>query len=168
MHTFFKGWRRKTGCTLLGMACFVSTLWIRSLGRSEDVFFSLGQQTTVQLISRESTLTLRKFVARVPVGTEKSGPDRLLLLGVFPPTNRSTGNVAFSADEVNRAQLGTPYAWRFKMGGMGLATFQDNELQLHVGILTLPYWSLAVPLTLLSAYLILVPSRKLATSLSHA
>ncbi len=152
MREFFRGWRRKLGCVTLALACIVTTLWVRSLSRVDDVFFPFGNEATLQLISQKSALTVRKFVSRFRVGTAKAGPDRILLLGVFPPTKRSPGNVAFSADEMNRSQLGTPYAWAFRFGGLGQATFEDKELSLRVVIVTIPYWSIAIPLTLLSAY----------------
>ena len=160
MHTYFHGWRRKAGVVTLGLACVVTTLWVRSLSRSDDAFIPCGNQATLQLISQKSSLTVRKFVSRFRVATARSGPDRILLLEVFPPTKRSLGHVAFSADETTRKQLGTPYVWRFKACGLGLATFQDNELQLRVAIFSIPYWTMALPLTLLSAYLILWKPRK--------
>ena len=167
MREFFKGWRRKVGCVTLAIASFVTTLWVRGLSRSDDAFIPFGDQTTFQVISQKSSLTVRKFVSRFRAATAKAGPDRILLLEVFPPTKRSPGHVAFSADEMTRKQLGTPYVWTFKMGGMGLATFQDNELQLRVAIFTIPYWTMALPLTLLSAYLILSTPRK-RTEADHA
>ena len=30
MHTFFHGWRRKTGVVMLGLACVTASLWLRS------------------------------------------------------------------------------------------------------------------------------------------
>lgn len=168
MHTFFHGWRRKTGCILLMLACVMTTLWVRSFTRSEDAFLPFGSQTTLQFLSQGSMLTVRKFVSPFRVGTANVGPDRLTLFGVFPPSGLSTGNVAFSADEINRQQLGTPYAWTFKRGGFGLASFQDNDLSLRVVIFTIPYWALAVPLTLLSAYLLLVPSRQRQSTMSQS
>ncbi|HEY4260326.1 MAG TPA: hypothetical protein VGM98_09200 [Schlesneria sp.] len=160
MREFFRGWRRKVGCVTLALACIVTSLWVRSLSRADDVFLPFGDQATIQLISQKSTLTVRKFVSRFRVGTAKVGPDRILLLGVFPPTKSSTGNVALSADERNRSQLGTPYAWKFKVCGVGLATYEDHQRPLRVVIFTIPYWSIAIPLTLLSAYLILWKPRK--------
>lgn len=160
MREFFKGWRRKLGCGLLMMACALMVMWLRSRSLSEDAFLPFGQQATLQLISRNSTLTVRKFVSRFRAATAKAGPDRILLLGVYPPTQRSTGHVAFSADETNRLQLGTPYAWTFKICGIGLATFQDNDLPVRVAIYTIPYWSMVLPLTFLSAWLILWKPKK--------
>lgn len=164
MVSFFHGWRRKAGCVTLVMACVVTTLWVRSQARPEDAFLPFGSQTTLQFLSQESVLTVRTFVSPFRVGTADVGPDRLLLFGVFPPRGPSTGNVAFSADEINRRQLGTPYAWTFQRGGFGLARFQDDELSLRVVIVTIPYWSIAIPLTLLSAYLILWKPRNRAAN----
>lgn len=160
MFSVFNGWRRKTGVVTLLVACAVMVLWIRSRAITEDFFLPLGRQTTLQFISRQSTLTVRKFAAPVRVGTANVGPDRLLLFGFFPPTNTSDGDVAFSADEENRAQLGTPYVWRFRTSGVGLAAFRDQELSLRVDIFTIPYWLIALPPTFLSATLLLWPRRK--------
>lgn len=160
MKEFFRGWRRKAGVVTLLMACVITTLWMRSLSHADDLFIPFGNEATLQLISQKSTLTVRKFVSRFRVGTAKIGPDRVLLLGVFPATRTSQGNVAFSADETTRSELGTPYVWKFNTGGVGLATFEDHELLLRVVIVTIPFWSIAIPLTGLSAGLLLWPHRK--------
>ena len=44
MGTFFKGWRRKAGCVTLVLATFTMGAWIRSIRLCDDVEFSIGIQ----------------------------------------------------------------------------------------------------------------------------
>jgi hypothetical protein len=44
MREFFKGWRRKTGCVALMLACVVSCIWIRTTRYETEICCDLGGQ----------------------------------------------------------------------------------------------------------------------------
>ncbi|MDB5345631.1 MAG: hypothetical protein JWP89_4008 [Schlesneria sp.] len=44
MREFFRGWRRKTGCITLVMACVVTGLWVRTLFFSDQFCFAIGDR----------------------------------------------------------------------------------------------------------------------------
>lgn len=48
MHEFFRGWKRKTGCVTLAMACVLTVGWIRSYD-TEDVITVFGSQIRSRL-----------------------------------------------------------------------------------------------------------------------
>ena len=45
MRELFKGWRRKAGCVTLVMACVITSLWMRSYYLCDDVWFQIGSRT---------------------------------------------------------------------------------------------------------------------------
>ena len=160
MGEFFNGWRRKIGLLTLVMACVFMAGWIRSLQRVDSRIVFTSTSSSLQLISGNATITVRRFVSPHAVKSLPGLVDRLLLVGVFPPSGNSSGNVAFSIDEKSRLQIGNPYSWTVKTGGFGIGQVKDKDLPLQVFVWAVPYWFIVISLTLLSAYLLLNKPRQ--------
>jgi hypothetical protein len=155
MLTFFHGWRRKIGVLTMVMACVVSIGWIRSLVKFE----------AVELISNNRSFSLlfdngrlRWFYAHGEKARVEKWDIRFL---TFFRDEPYPGKY-----EIRRKRLS------FVMGDFKLIT--GSELQLFYSdlvqsdgpevlvnqiIAQAPYWSIVLPLTLLSAYMLLSKAR---------
>lgn len=158
MREFFRGWRRKVGCVTLVMACALMGLWVRSLTGINVVWFPFGTQTCVRFGSGEGRISWGKF----------SEPKLENL-----PTTIGWGRFS----EIYNFHLPTPMGWNLFRGmpvdhpgwvhwswwhcGFGMYKAENNpSCPFMVTELLVPHWSLVLPLTLLSAYLILWKPRK--------
>ena len=129
MGEFFKGWRRKAGLVTLVMACLLMVAWMRSYGRYDEVRFSLHSI---------------------------SSDGGALLWGRHVP---ATGR-RHILDTSENAHVAA-FVWYRDWGGFRSEHrifTQPNVFSEH-NSWTIPYWSLVLPLTLLSAWLILVTPR---------
>lgn len=158
MSDFFHGWRRKVGCVTLLMAAMFMVGWIRSLRGADTIAFSIGHGSLVQLISREGTAAVRRVKSELTV--KEISIDRVLLMGFQPPAGNSTGNLAISVDAGSRSIEGSPYRWMIKSYGFEIGSVADRVFPLQVFMISVPYWSITIPLTLLSACLILWPGKR--------
>lgn len=135
MNTFFRGWRRKTGCLTLVMALAVMSMWIRS-AYVKDVFIPprwVGLNAA--LFSLEHSIAYQHFNATV------TPPEPFWVS--FPITG----------SEINAAGD----RWKWRCNGFGYISNSEGYC------LMAPYWCFAVPLTMLSACLILWTPRKRPT-----
>jgi hypothetical protein len=118
MREFIKGWRRKAGCVTLLMACMLTSCWVRSLTRSDEIQLGhvFGQMYSVES-SAGATCWLRwtgwvsfkkvrwqsyphgrggelsfqglhRFSSEVNFGPDLS---RVEETGIVPPDRRATG-----------------------------------------------------------------------------
>jgi hypothetical protein len=146
MRTSFHGWRRKTGVVSLLMACVLMAAWVRS-------------QTTIDLLmvtafGRQVNFISGSGAFMTVCGTlgavgQKYDPKKL-------PQPRSTG-VYFNCERLSDDRS-KPIAWK---------NWSDSSLNIYVisrrddiEIPLISYVSIVLPLTLLSAYLILWKPRK--------
>jgi len=138
MHTFFHGWRRKAGVVALGLACVVATGLVRSniLKGGQFVY----TEDIIRLVRNEQSS--ESIVSRDGVVT-------------WVRLDRQTGR---HRDDTQPHTLAT---FRTAFAGFPREQFITPD---GAGIrrLVIPYWSLVLLLTLLSAYLILWKPRKRA------
>ncbi|HEY4261031.1 MAG TPA: hypothetical protein VGM98_12755 [Schlesneria sp.] len=66
MHTFFHGWRRKTGCITLVLSCVLMGLWMRSQLVTDTWCWSIGHETEV-VISSDGMLSWWRLATQRPV-----------------------------------------------------------------------------------------------------
>jgi hypothetical protein len=66
MHTFFHGWRRKTGCITLVVSCALMGLWMRSQLAGDTWCWSVGHETEV-VISENGMLSWWRLATQRPV-----------------------------------------------------------------------------------------------------
>ena len=146
MGDFLYGWRRKAGGVALVLACVVVAGWVRSW-RVDDL---------IQLTSEEDMATdihIRSFEGFLIMQVET----------LVPPKPIKWAVPKWSIVELHKtAAADDPMIWRFRWCGfaagyeLGRAYLPDGRVDLWF----IPYWSIVIPLTLLSAYLLLVKPRK--------
>lgn len=131
MLDFFHGWRRKTGAVTLVMALAFVGGWIRSLAVTDSWQFPVRNRWHVGFVSHGGRFSCGWTDLKRPMS----------------------------------------YDWRIveRRGPIAIRVrglyfdFTDGNAPIPNGIPSqriIPYWSMALPLTLLSAYLLLVPSTK--------
>jgi hypothetical protein len=123
MSEFFKGWRRKTGCVALVMACVLMGMWVRSRYLVDELSALMPLDVnnyTLMSYSDCIHMTVWKQAGLTPVEGWRWKSERL-------DAPRSVTIID---------------SWAVELLEDGL-------------LWQIPYWFLVMPLTLLSAYLIL-------------
>ena len=130
MGEFFKGWRRKAALVTLALTCLLAVAWMRSYIVEDRLAFTTGD-------------------FRHAIGSSQGRVEWAYWLN-FPPLD----GVGWSSEWHNPNQPISPRPTYFRAApGTALAKLQFESR-------TVPYWPFVVPLTLLSAWLILGKSRK--------
>ena len=148
MGEFYHGWRRKIGCVTLVMACVVAAAWLRSFVVWDEVCLISTTGYMVQLCSDRGQLgfeheSLSEWeepsALEVEWNSQKPAPDFALFGYLNQPIES--------------------FEWRRNFAGISIGVYDFR----HSAFCILPYWCIALPLSLLSAYLILRKPRKKAT-----
>lgn len=156
MRDLFHGWRRKTGGASLVMALAFLVGWIRSETYSDAFSFSCGTNMSYSIYSENGYLFFE--------------------LTTMPGTlsNQTYFRTLYSCDP-NECYLyyrDQTIGWRFLCFAIGVDeitsdnSHTDGPHSLFVARRTcfMSYWTMISSLTILAAYLILVPSRKRSSS----
>ena len=127
MHTYFKGWRRKTGCVILVAAVIVTGFWARSRETADCLsVYSPARQDIIASLRGQFIWTTRN------VESNSEWTWRIKSLPIF------SSKIGFpSVEELIVMRL--------------YKTSNDWAVD---------YWTVVLPLTLLSALLLLWPQRK--------
>lgn len=150
MGEFFRGWRRKIGCLTLVMACMLATAWVRSFRFEDAYFYPNGPYITDSLFSSAGTVGLRRDDESV---WDIQSDDRDYGFRSRPCVGRRFGLHADVRE----------WRWAWQWCGFGCASGGDSSGG-EARIWALPYWSIVIPLTLLSAYLTLWKPRERKSS----
>ena len=142
MREFFRGWRRKLGCLLLILATATATAWCRSLIVRDQLIHVSG--STMRQITSESGILSWETSIHFEDFFDSAIPES----GWFSRPATETGHDGYRG----------LCQWRFAWGGFDLATGTFGRSQIYGG--AVPYWSMTIPLTLASAYLILWQPRR--------
>ena len=146
MREFFRGWRRKVGCVALVMACVIMGLWFRTHFVEDVILSGNGKGTIISVQLSRSGLLLNRYegvVMKPGVKWWREGPVKDQ---IGPP------RAFFTREKVTFTRQSQWYVF-------GSGEIQ-NDLGNTMSFWVLPFWSIIVPLTLLSAYLILWKPRK--------
>lgn len=149
MKEFLHGWRRKIGTVTLLMALAFTGAWLRG-HRLTDVYSPGGTRTIIDswTSSRDGIEWLR-LKRPQPMTPNRSGW-----------RTHAAGTTGSSVAGFIRSHEQT-IDWRWGWLGFNFGeSHASKPLAVRMQFLTIPYWSLVLPLTLLSAYLILLPPRK--------
>jgi hypothetical protein len=149
MGDFFKGWRRKAGCVTLLMVCMFAAGWLRSFFVTDLILFPTAN-------SLHSWISDRRGIAWT-VETHTAEEHRSLMYDLQVPFVISPR--FFQSD---------PTEWNLKLSFCGFRCFTGTALKRFTGTPLalpetsdfLPYWSIVIPLAVMSAYLLLSKSRK--------
>ena len=154
MGEFFKGWRRKAGLVTLVMACLLMVGWLRSSVVLDWFCIDDDEPTSHSIDSGSGCLGwVRTFDTR----SEKQGtrgfsfPEMGWMSRINSSENRWL-DVAGWVDVPNER-----FVWRYRWAGFDFGEVEIESIEMSIAVI--PYWSLVLPLTLLSAWLILVKAR---------
>jgi hypothetical protein len=142
MGEYFKPWHRKIGVLTLVMACVFASGWVRSFSTFDRLQWRSDEKGICLVTSNRGLLLWE--------GVEESIPFQLTL-----PSFYLTGD----ATTYNFLDNGQHVTWHWGSCGFefGETTFRITGWSKAFRII--PYWSIVVPLTLLSAYLLLSKPR---------
>lgn len=144
MRKFFKGWRRKWGCATLTVAGAFLGLWVRSDYMQDQFFSPVVRRTQLTLISYDRRLTA--FVE---------------FDSAFPPDRAPDWRALDISKQPVHAER-PPYErnWHWRWLGVDATTTTVTFTGARIPVVHVSHISICLPLTLLSAYLILWPRPK--------
>lgn len=145
MKEFFHSWRRKAGCATLAVAVAVTGMWIRSRAIVDELQLNYYLTSNLLLSEQGQLYWIRRYphpsFYHCRVASERITDDRGDIVAIPP-----TGEI-----------------WRCGWAGFIFGASADGNfagLRIEMTYWVVPYWSLAVPWTLLAAYLLLWRSRR--------
>lgn len=141
MREFFRGWKRKLGVLTLVLACMFAAGWIRSRSFSEGVLHFDGGRRSIAMFSHRSAIHIQQVNYQQPAAR----PVTTVWLRESLITEKS---LSLDMPELK---------WRWHWGGFGVREFSSQQANLEICVI--PYWSFVIPLTLLSAWLLLSKPR---------
>lgn len=167
MREFFRGWRRKLGCVALVIACALCTMWLRSVHTADGMVVAFGP-TFYEARSERGGVEL--MIHEVfSVHPEQFGLDqsRVYSQKLVPIVVREDGYYEVVEE--------TGYNWCHNHQPLfGGFIFSCHELddgfsegRIESKVIGFPYWFVTIPMTLLSAYLVLCKSRKTAVTTTN-
>ena len=170
MGEFFKGWRRKAGLVMLAVACGLSLAWLRSYEKNDRIDGLIAARSVhgyfvstngdMNIIRRFplppddafNSLHLKNWISWRAVNAQPTHP---VLLGRAAAYEEQSG--AGQLDCWSEFTV----AWRFDFAGFHCGEGRHRSWESwDVQLWTFPYWSITLPMALLSAYLILWKPRK--------
>lgn len=165
MRDFFRPFRRKLGVLVLAMACLLMVGWVRSLKGTEATSFALGRHSLVQLKSTDGTLVVQKNDSAFPIDLVPGQTDDFLLVRAAESLLQGPRDIVFSFDEEDDwSTTHTEYRSFFHRFGFRIGCLDNKTYSVQACICAFPYWSLVLPLSLLSASLLLSKPRPKRTS----
>lgn len=183
MGDFFRGWKRNVGCLTLLMACLLMAAWIR--GRSVRTEMTLGmiekgaEPKYTQRINMFGKAWFERNVMAKDyyqiILTDGIAFRRIKVTNPEWSLGLKVG-IRETSDDAFRSL--NEYVWRQQLFGIDAGELRDdlkfenvtivgntkesaarNNPQLRLTYLSMPYWSIILPLTLISAYLLLSKPR---------
>lgn len=148
MREFFQEWRRKVGCVTLVLACALMGMWMRSQA-VEDWLVHCTDDGILGLFSRPCGISWTRH--------SQWPPEELFA----PPGSWQTLSYVAKPPYRNRFDNYIMHD-RWQALGFDFCNCQEPYSTNRVADWTIPYWSLVLPLTLLSLYLFLWKPRKRA------
>jgi hypothetical protein len=148
MKESFRGWRRKIGVVTLVMACLFVAGWVRNYFIRDSVNIPTGNSSSIEFISGYQCLNL------------------VVMWSTIPDHEMASFRIYHQKEE---EEIGFP-AGKFLFGGFAGDHFPfrpswfrfSNEVRTtSLMIFSLPYWSITIPLTLLSGWLLLSKPRQI-------
>ena len=150
MGGYFKPWRRKFGVVTLVFACVFMVGWIRGLV-VEDVW----QPATGKLVDQFHQDTVQHIFRFSQYGMTWQRSEGLDggKFGWQPGWGTNSASAAKTVEEKIEKRFAGNMKWRWRWWGFD---FYESEMdERRYTRRRIPYWSIAIPLTLFSAYLLL-------------
>ena len=160
MLNYFGGWRRKAGIITLTLACLFMGAWIRSRWRYDRVSingtpFQYGVFSLVEQIH----LIRTSHIDGAP-----------FLMGPVTDDAKNIPGVEVDANGFQKyfdPSARTEIEWRTDWAGFHLSSGVHRTGKIAVRLLSIPYWSVAIPLMALSAWFLLSKQRQAKRIKSH-
>jgi hypothetical protein len=144
LSEFFRGWRRKLGIVTLLMACIVMVEWIRSLTNSTQFSVRAEKDACVGIQSANQVFSLFYWRFNHPSMNWDAQED---IEFVVYPFAEQPGAKNWPQGE---------FRWRIgDFGWQDSSIGPDHRMMQFIA----PHWSIAVPLSLLSAFWLLIKPR---------
>jgi hypothetical protein len=144
MHTFFHGWRRKAGVITLVVTLLLMGGWLRSFAIC-DLILMRSHENHIEVFGSDSG-------SLVYWSREDDGP--------APNVYMTQKSGLSSPDDTTKQRY-----WNW--GPFHVGSGEIVQTRAPVAFVIIPYWSVTTPLTFVSAYLLLVPSRKRPPAVSQ-
>ncbi len=145
MPPYFKPLRRKIGVVTLVTACVFSAGWVRSYRVQDTFVLEFGTGNSVELLSACKSLIFVSAIDQSP-----SKPPKLNFRWITYGFASDQWYMQIDADNENM------------VASSKSAEFTSHQVILPIGVTThyfrafqVPYWSIVIPMTLLSAWLLL-------------
>jgi hypothetical protein len=143
MREFFKPLRRKIGVLTLVLACVFAAGWVRSLQTTDFVRIPVKNHAWIEMVGRTASVHLYATYH----GKAKSN---FLWKTISAADEEQESPSFFSPSDLQIHALGV---------GIGKISYPSRDW-IHRVVVILPYFSITIPLTLLSAFLLLSKPRK--------
>ena len=150
MFEFFRSWKRKVGCVTLALALVFTVGWIRSMNINDNFHCPISDVTSINLLSMDRHFALG-------YATIKSKFDRTQRLGwqCYPAAGLETW-------------AEPDFVWIYSVCDFSLLSNGPTS-GAYLKTLFIPYWSIVIPLSALSAWLLLSkPRAKITTPMAPA
>jgi hypothetical protein len=155
MGDFFKGWRRKIGVVTLGLACVFMAGWLRSATIRDDVMIA-GENVRHALASSTGLL---RWARHTGIKNTDQKNDARQILNAGRPLIEWNSAGDFQKDDNDSFWKHCTNEWRHGWGGFDFGAGTHKRWNCHIERWAIPYWSIVIPLTLLSAWLLLSKPR---------
>jgi hypothetical protein len=154
---FLKGWRRKTGLPLLAMALVLAGLWCRSVVWIDDISF----RANGDVFGVRSGRGMLRLVWEPNSPWEIPGPFSHTI-NLNCDANKDA--MSFDPEYWESQKLGVVWVIGYNKPTANTVANGWRAASAELYWLRVPYWSLMLPLTLLSAWLILAKPRRVTTT----
>ena len=141
MREFFSGWRRKIGVLTLVMACVLMAGWVKSILAIDIAVIPFQANSAVTVFSEDQLFGVQYQFE--PLGLHR--------------TTRLSWVSHATAHHISKNLFpDARLTWHYRIRGFGCAEYleiRENGSRLIFWLI--PYWSIVLPLTLFSAFLLL-------------
>jgi len=146
MGEYFRPFRRKLGRLTLAMACVFAIGWVRSVSIGDSLSWQCQKTVVIGFGSNSQSIT----VVRIIDPDEEWDPAL-----VYPEWLSAPAARMFTVEMEEDPEFGLRWS---RWGPFGIGTANDGKSEALA--LTAPYWSIVMPLTAISAYLLLSKPRQ--------
>jgi hypothetical protein len=142
MGEFFKGWRRKVGSLTLVLALVFMVGWVRSFYVSDVILFPTANAMNTWISDKHGLVWLAMGQTNEEHEEQMKEFDVPFVIAVaFPQSLDLRG-------------------WKLKSSFYGFEFFERHRHELTDRVQIIPYWSLTIPLTVISFWLLLSKPNK--------
>ena len=147
MSHFFSGWRTKLGCVTLLFSCVAMAGWVRNYFIRDSVNIPTGNSSSIEFISGYQCLNLVVMWSTIP--DHEMASFRIYQQKEEEEVGIHVGKFLFDGFAGDHFPF-RPTWFRF-----------SNEVRItNLMMFSLPYWSITIPLTLVSLWLLLSKPRR--------